>query len=149
MLLHTTISYALGETNGALSPYTNFIIGASIEAVGYFTAGLLISSKLGRKDSLIMFVLLTTASVLTIPFVMDTRPIVTTVISQVGKFGVSAAVAVSWLLVSELFPPICEDSPMEYSSSSAALDRWLHPLSTRHPGRNIAKSFIISTWDLV
>ncbi|CAF0799088.1 unnamed protein product [Adineta ricciae] len=104
MLLYTTISYDLGQKSEAISPYTNFIIGAGVEGLGYLAAGLCIITFLGRKYSLIMFVLLTAGAVLAIPFVTGTYPVVATVISQVGKFGVSAAVSVSWLFVPELFP---------------------------------------------
>ncbi|UJR16966.1 hypothetical protein I4U23_003864 [Adineta vaga] len=104
MLLYTTISYDLGQKSEAISPYTNFIIGAGVEGLGYLAAGLCIITFLGRKYSLIMFVLLTSGAVLAIPFVTGLYPVVATVISQVGKFGVSAAVSVSWLFVPELFP---------------------------------------------
>ncbi len=104
MLLYTKISYGLGSLNEAVSPYTNFIIGAGVEGLGYLTAGFAIVTVLGRKYSLISFALLTAISVFTVPFVMESYPIVGTVISQVGKFGVSGAVAVSWLYVPELFP---------------------------------------------
>ncbi|CAF1578986.1 unnamed protein product [Rotaria magnacalcarata] len=104
MLLYTTISYGLAENNGALSPYTNFIIGAGVEGLGYLVAGFAIITILGRKFSLITFALLTAICVLAIPFLTASYPIIATLISQIGKFGVSAAVSVSWLYVPELFP---------------------------------------------
>lgn len=104
MLLYTTISYALGAMNDTLSPYTNFIIGAGVEGLGYLTAGFVVVTVLGRKYSLIMFVLMTAACVLTVAFIMESYPLITTIISQIGKFSVSAAVSVSWLYVPELFP---------------------------------------------
>jgi hypothetical protein len=104
MLLYTKIAYGLGAMNEALSPYTNFIIGAGVESLGYLAAGFAIITVLGRKYSLIMFALLTAISVLTIPFIMESQALIATVISQIGKFGVSGAVSVSWLYVPELFP---------------------------------------------
>ncbi|CAF0996402.1 unnamed protein product [Rotaria sordida] len=104
MLLYTKITYGLGAMNETLSPYTNFIIGAVVEGIGYLAAGLAITTVLGRKYSLIIFVLLTASSILTIPFITESYPIIATVVSQIGKFGVSGAVSVSWLFVPELFP---------------------------------------------
>jgi OCT family organic cation transporter-like MFS transporter 4/5 len=104
MLLYTKISYGLGEENETLSPYTNFIIGAVVEGVGYLIAGFLITTVLGRKYSLIGFSLLTSACVITVPFIMKPHPTISTVILQIGKLTISGAVSVSWLYVPELFP---------------------------------------------
>ncbi|CAF3576893.1 unnamed protein product [Rotaria sordida] len=104
MLLYTEISYGLGAKNEAVSPYTNFIIGAAVESLGYLIAGLLVITLLGRKYSLITFLLLTSACVFAIPFTIGSCPIVGTIISQIGKMAISGAVAVSWLYVPELFP---------------------------------------------
>jgi MFS family permease len=59
---------------------------------------------MGRKYSLILFSVLTSACVFTIPFIMKPYPAVATIISQIGKLGISGAVSVSWLYVPELFP---------------------------------------------
>ena len=104
MLLYTRISYGLGEINDALSPYTNFIIGAALEGLGYFIASLTIITPLGRKYSIILFLLLTSICIVTMPFIIKSNPVITTIISQIGKLGISGAVAVSWLYVPELFP---------------------------------------------
>lgn len=104
MLLYTQISYGLGAMNEALNPYTNFVIGAAVEAFGYLIAGLIIITPLGRKYSLIIFALLTSLCVLIIPFIMESSPIMATVVSQIGKLAISGAVSVSWLYVPELFP---------------------------------------------
>ncbi|CAF2388270.1 unnamed protein product [Rotaria sp. Silwood2] len=104
MLLYTQISYGLGAMNEAVNPYTNFLIGAAVESLGYLIAGLLVITMLGRKYSLITFSLLTSTCVLMIPFTMHSYPVIGTVISQIGKMAISGAVAVSWLYVPELFP---------------------------------------------
>jgi hypothetical protein len=104
MLLYTKISYGLGEMNEALSPYTNFMIGCALEGLGYLIATFLIITPLGRKYSLILFSVLTSACVFTIPFIMKPYPAIATIISQIGKLGISGAVSVSWLYVPELFP---------------------------------------------
>lgn len=104
MLLYTKISYGLGEENGTLSPYTNFIIGAGVEGIGYLIAGIAITTFLGRKFSLISFSILTSICSIIIPFIMKSYPGVSTIISQIGKLAISGAVSVSWLYVPELFP---------------------------------------------
>ena len=104
MLLYTKISYGLGEENGTISPYWNFIIGSAVEAVGYLIAGVLITTPLGRKYSLIGFAACTSVCVLIIPFIMERYLLVTTIISQFGKLFVSSTVSVSWIYVPELFP---------------------------------------------
>ena len=103
-LLYFKISYGLGTMNNSLSPYWNIIIGAVIESVGYVTASILITTRLGRKYSLILYSLMTTICVLVIPFIMEPYPILTNVISQLGKLVISGAVAISWIYVPELFP---------------------------------------------
>lgn len=104
MLLYTKISYSLGEENGTLSPYANFIIGAAVEGVGYLIAGLIITTILGRKYSFILFSILTSICVIIIPFILYSHPTASTVLSQIGKLSISGAVSVSWLYVPELFP---------------------------------------------
>jgi hypothetical protein len=104
MLLYTNISYGLGESNETLSPYWNFSIGVVVEIIGYLFAGFLITTILGRKYSIIIFAALTSACVLIIPFIMDSYPLPTTIVSQFGKLFVSSTVSVSWIYVPELFP---------------------------------------------
>ena len=104
MLLYTKIAYDLGEDNETISPYWSFVIGAALEAVGYVMASFLISTRWGRKRSLISFALVTAASVLVVPFIMDSYPLISTIVSQIGKLAISGAVCVSWVYVPELFP---------------------------------------------
>jgi OCT family organic cation transporter-like MFS transporter 4/5 len=104
MLLYTKISYGLAESNETLSPYWNFIIGSVVEAIGYIIAGILITTPLGRKYSLIIFATLTSICVVIIPFIMEPYPLATTIVSQLGKLSVSSTVSVSWIYVPELFP---------------------------------------------
>ena len=104
MLLYTKISYGLGEENGTLSPYLNFIIGAGVEGIGYLIAAVTIITFLGRKYSLISFAVLTSICVIIVPFIMRSSPGISTIISQMGKLTISGAVSVSWLYVPELFP---------------------------------------------
>jgi hypothetical protein len=104
MLLYIKISYGLGALNETVSPYWNIIIGAAVESIGYVTASILITTRLGRKYALIVYTLCTSICVLVIPFTMESYPVVTTVISQIGKFTISGSLSVSWIYVPELFP---------------------------------------------
>ena len=53
---------------------------------------------------LIIFTLSTSICIFVVPFIMQSYPLVTIVISQVGKLMISGAVLVSWIYVPELFP---------------------------------------------
>ncbi|CAF1389180.1 unnamed protein product [Adineta steineri] len=104
MLLYIKISYGLGAMNKNLSPHWSIVIGAIVEGIGYISASFLITTRLGRKYTLMIFALFTSLCVLTIPFIKENYPIVTIVISQMGKLTISGAVSASWVYVPELFP---------------------------------------------
>jgi hypothetical protein len=104
MLLYIKISFGLGAMNENFSPHWNVIIGAAVEAIGYISASFLVTTRLGRKYSLIICALFTSICVIIIPFIMEKYPIVTIIISQIGKLTISATVSVSWVYVPELFP---------------------------------------------
>ena len=104
MLLYTKISYGLAASNGTLPPYWNMFLGAIVEAIGYLLASILITTGLGRKYSLILFAALTSICVLAMPFLMKSSPLLTTVVSQLGKLTVSSAHSVCWIYIPELFP---------------------------------------------
>ncbi|UJR37146.1 hypothetical protein I4U23_029856 [Adineta vaga] len=103
MLLYIKISYGLGAMSDVVSPYWNIIIGAIVEGIGYISASILITTKLGRKNSLIIFSLLTCLCVLIIPFLMGSYPMATMIISQIGKLTISGAVSITWIFVPEIF----------------------------------------------
>ncbi len=104
MLLYIKISYGLGAMNKTLSPYWSVIIGATVEGIGYASSSFLITTRLGRKYALMVYALFTSACVLVIPFIKETYPIVTIIISQMGKLMISGAVSISWIYVPELLP---------------------------------------------
>ncbi|CAF4132872.1 unnamed protein product [Rotaria socialis] len=104
MLLYIKISYGLGAMSDAVSPYWNIIIGAIVEGIGYILGSISITTRLGRKYSFIVFSLFTCICVLIIPFVMESYPIITIVISQIGKLTISGAVLITWIYVPEIFP---------------------------------------------
>lgn len=104
MLLYTKISYGLAVHNETINPYSNIIIGAFVEGIGFLFATILITTKLGRKYSLIFFASLTSICVFIIPLIMRKYLQLTNIISQLGKLTVSSTVCVSWIYVPELFP---------------------------------------------
>jgi len=103
-LLYVKISYGLGAMNNSVSPYWNIIIGAIVEAIGYISASNLITTKLGRKYSLMFYALFTCICVLIIPFIMKSYPIITIIISQIGKLTISGCLLITWIYFSEVFP---------------------------------------------
>ncbi len=104
MFLYIKISYGLGTMNDTVSPFWSIIIAAVIEFIGDLIASILITTRLGRKYMLIIFTLSTSICIFVVPFIMQSYPLVTIVISQVGKLMISGAVLVSWIYVPELFP---------------------------------------------
>lgn len=104
MLLYIKISYGLGAMSNSVSPYWNIVIGAIVEGIGYISASILVTTKLGRKYTLIFFLLFTCVCVLIIPWIMNSYPIVTIVISQIGKLVISGTLSVTWVYVPEIFP---------------------------------------------
>ena len=104
MLLYIKISYGLGEMSHSVSPYWNIVIGAVVEGIGYISASILVTTKLGRRYTLIFYLLSTCVCVLIIPSIMNSYPIATIVISQIGKLVISGTLSVTWVYVPEIFP---------------------------------------------
>jgi len=102
MLLFIKISYGLATMN--ISPYLGILIGAIVEVFGYIISSISMSTKLGRKYSLMVFTGLTCLCVVLIPILTKRSTIGTVIISQTGKFAVSASIATTWIFISELFP---------------------------------------------
>lgn len=101
MLLYIKISYGLATMN--ISPYIGILIGAAVEIVAYIAASILMSTRLGRKYSLMIFTGLTCICVLLIPLLTKRSTLATVIISQLGKSAVSASLATTWIFISELF----------------------------------------------
>ncbi|UJR36484.1 hypothetical protein I4U23_029207 [Adineta vaga] len=102
LLLYIKISFGLAVMK--ISPYLGILIGAIVEAAGYITGNVLISTKLGRKGSFVLTMTLTVICVILIPIVLKYSPDATVFIAQFGKFSISGAIAASWIFVPELFP---------------------------------------------
>jgi MFS family permease len=102
LMLYIKISYGLAAMN--VSPYIGICIGAIVEAAGYVTGSLLITTRLARKGSFIIMMIPTIISVTSIPIVSTYSSLAAVVIAQCGKYAISGAIAVSWIFVPELFP---------------------------------------------
>ncbi|CAF3252647.1 unnamed protein product [Rotaria socialis] len=102
LMLYIKISYGLAAMS--ISPYLGILIGAAVEAGGYVTGSLLISTRLARKGSFILVTSVTIICVILIPIISNHSPIATVFIAQFGKFAISGSIAVSWIFVPELFP---------------------------------------------
>ncbi|CAF0780196.1 unnamed protein product [Adineta ricciae] len=102
LMLYIKISYGLAVMK--ISPYLGILIGAVVEAAGYITGNVLISTRLARKGSFVLMMTLTIVCVILIPIVMKHSPAATVFIAQFGKYSISGAIAVSWIFVPELFP---------------------------------------------
>jgi len=101
-LLYYKISYGLAAMK--ISPYLSMLIGGVLEAIGYITATLIMSTRLGRKYSLILSTGLTGACVLAVPFLIDRSTLATVIVSQIGKYATSVANSITWIFIAELFP---------------------------------------------
>lgn len=101
-LLYYKISYGLAEMK--ISPYLAILIGGILEAIGYVTATILTSTRLGRKYSLIISTGLTCICILIIPFLLNHNTLATVIVSQTGKFATSVANSITWIYIAELFP---------------------------------------------
>lgn len=108
MLLFIKISYGLATMN--ISPYAGILIGAVVEVMGYISASLLMSTRLGRKYTLMCVTGLTCACVFAIPSLTKYNTIGTVIVSQLGKFSISASIATTWIYISELFPTSIRNS---------------------------------------
>ncbi|CAF2065025.1 unnamed protein product [Rotaria magnacalcarata] len=108
LMLYIKISYGLAAMS--ISPYLGILIGAAVEAGGYVTGSLLISTRLARKGSFILVTSVTIICVILIPIISNHSPIATVFIAQFGKFAISGSIAVSWIFVPELFPTAIRSS---------------------------------------
>ncbi|CAF0798698.1 unnamed protein product [Adineta ricciae] len=100
-MLYYEISYGLEVIN--ISPYLGVLIGAVVEAIGYVSGSALIVTRLGRKGTFVIMMSLTAICILIIPFIVKHSAIGTVLVTQLGKYAVSGAIAVSWIFVPELF----------------------------------------------
>ncbi|CAF4094888.1 unnamed protein product [Rotaria sp. Silwood2] len=101
-LLYYKISYGLATMK--ISPYIGILIGAIVEALGYITATVFMSTRFGRKYSFILFTGSTSVCILIIPLIIKHSTLATVIMPQTGKFVISAANSITWISIAELFP---------------------------------------------
>jgi Na+/melibiose symporter-like transporter len=102
IMIYFQISYGLSVMN--TSPYLAILVAAVVEAISYLTSSLLITTKLGRKGSFIILMSLTILFVLLIPIMTKYSSTAAICTAQLAKYSISAANAITWIFVPELFP---------------------------------------------
>ncbi|CAF3868638.1 unnamed protein product [Rotaria sp. Silwood1] len=126
MLLFIKISYGLAVMN--ISPYIAMTIGSIVEICGYISANIVMSGRLGRKYSFMMFTGLTSLCVFLIPLLTKRSTIGTVIISQFGKFSISASMAITWIYISELFPTSIRSSANGFAVAVSRIGAILAPV---------------------
>ena len=128
IMLYIKISYGLAGTD--MSPYLGILIGALVEAVGYITGSVLVSTKLARKGSFILLMSLTIVCVVLVPIISPHSSTATTCIAQLGKYSISAAIAVSWIFIPELFSTSIRGTANGFSVAISRIGAILAPIIT-------------------
>ncbi|CAF2699516.1 unnamed protein product [Rotaria sp. Silwood2] len=86
------------------------------------------SGRLGRKYSFMMFTGLTSLCVFLIPLLTKRSTIGTVIISQFGKFSISASMAITWIYISELFPTSIRSSANGFAVAVSRIGAILAPV---------------------
>ena len=125
-LLYFKISYNLGAMD-EINPYLNIIIGAAVEAVSYIVPSLCMI-RYGRKPIFILFLLLTIVCLLLTVLTSNPSRFVIILIAQLGKFAISGAVCVTYMLIPALFPTSIRGSGMGFFILWSRLGSTLAPM---------------------
>ncbi|CAF2956415.1 unnamed protein product [Rotaria sp. Silwood2] len=125
-LLYYKISYGLATMK--ISPYIGILIGAIVEALGYITATVFMSIRLGRKYSFIIFTGLTSVCILIIPLIIKHSTLATIIISQTGKFAISASNCITGVYIVELFPTSIRSSTNGFAVAVSRLGAITSPI---------------------
>ncbi|XP_060567474.1 organic cation transporter protein-like isoform X4 [Ruditapes philippinarum] len=126
------VYYGLGLNVGNLNGdiYVNFAINSSME-LGAYLLCLLTLNKVGRKvlhaGTMILGGVACLCTIFTVLYADESLYWVTVVLSNVGKFGVSAAFAVIYVWSAELFPTNIRNSGMGSSSMFARVGSMVSP----------------------
>jgi MFS family permease len=133
LLLYFKISYNLGAMD-EIDPYLNIIIGAVVEAIGYIVPSLFMI-RYGRKPVFILFLLATIISLLLTPLTSNQNRFIVILVAQFGKFAISGAACVTYILVPELFPTSIRGTAMGFFILLSRFGSTLGPMidaSIRH-----------------
>jgi hypothetical protein len=126
MFLFIKISYGLALMN--ISPYISMTIGSIVEIIGYISANFIMSTRLGRKYSYMIFTGLTSLCVLLIPLLNKRSAIGTVIVSQFGKFAISGSISITWIYISELFPTSIRSSANGFAVAISRIGAILAPV---------------------
>ncbi|CAF4573133.1 unnamed protein product [Rotaria sp. Silwood1] len=126
LFLYYKISYGLGAMT-EIDPYSNIIIGAIVEALGYIVPSLLMI-RYGRKPIFILFLILTIICLLLRALTFIQKPFIIIIIAQLGKFAISAATGVTYIFVPELFPTTIRGTGMGVFAFFGRLGSTIAPL---------------------
>lgn len=102
LMIYLKLSYNLAAMN--VSPHLAILIGAFVEVVSCIASYLLLSSRLGRKGSFVIMMLLTIICLVLMPISVKYSPMGSIFLAQFGKFFISSTTAIAWIFVPELFP---------------------------------------------
>lgn len=128
LMVYIKISYALAVMN--ISPYLGILIGAVVEAAGYVAGSLMINTRLARKGSFVLMMILTLLCLSIIPWLLTVDATFAVILAQFGKFAISGAIAVSWIFVPELFPTSIRSSANGFFIAFSRLGAIVAPIIT-------------------
>ncbi|XP_025098000.1 organic cation transporter protein-like [Pomacea canaliculata] len=128
----TGVYYGLGLNVGSLSGdiYLNFLYASIAETLSYVLC-LVLLNRIGRRTLHCFTMLLggisCVAIILPVVFGDQNTAWITTALSMVGRFGISAAFAIIYVYTAELFPTFVRNSIMGASSLNARLGSIITP----------------------
>ncbi|WAR08263.1 ORCT-like protein [Mya arenaria] len=131
-LVVSMVYYGLGLNVGNLDGdiYTNFAINSAMEVAAYIVC-LLLLNRVGRKalhcGTMILGGVACLCTIFTVLYADKSLYWITVVLSNVGKFGVSAAFAIIYVWSAELFPTLVRNSGMGSSSMMARVGSMISP----------------------
>ncbi|KAL4232572.1 hypothetical protein ACF0H5_007262 [Mactra antiquata] len=126
------VYYGLGLNVGNLDGdiYVNFAINSSME-LGAYLLCLFTLNKVGRKvlhaSTMILGGVACLCTIFTVLYADESLYWITVVLSNVGKFGISAAFAIIYVWSAELFPTLVRNSGMGSSSMMARVGSMVSP----------------------
>jgi len=126
LFLYYKIAFNLGAMD-EIDPYLNIIIGAIVEAIGYIAPSLFMI-RYGRKPIFILFLIPTVICLLLTPLTFNQNHFIIIVIAQFGKFAISGAVCVTYIMVPELFPTSIRGTGMGFFILLSRLGSTMAPM---------------------
>jgi len=144
LLLYFKISYNLGAMD-EIDPYLSIIIGAVVEVIGYIVPCLFMI-RYGRKPVFILFLIATIISLLLTPLTSNQNRFIVILIAQFGKFAISGAACVTYILIPELFPTSIRATGMGFFILLSRCGSTLGPMidaSIRHNHSLVTKMYYL------